>query len=132
MVFVLAVMIVVSAALTRGHQAGAPQTKVIEVSAERFLFTPSEITVEPGTMVELRLVSQDTSHGFRLLGPGDINVEIPKRGKGDIRVMFDASEPGEYTFECSRVCGAGHNFMRGTLRVKKRTDKADGQRGGGL
>ena len=133
-VFMFAVLMLGTAALTSGHQAAGPQAKVIHVSAERFVFTPSEITVEQGTLVKLRLTSEDTSHGFRLLGPGDVNVEIPKRGRGDIRVMFEAKEPGDYTFECSRICGAGHNFMRGTLRVKARTDKpvTGAHTGGGL
>ena len=106
-------------AAASGDQGSPP--RVIHVVAERFVFTPSEITVEDGEVVELRLTSEDTSHGFRLSGPGDVNVEIPKRGRGDIRVMFEARQPGAYTFECSRICGAGHSFMRGTLRVKART-----------
>jgi len=107
--------------LAGGHQDAAPPApRVINIVAERFLFTPSEITVDQGTVVEFRLTSDDTSHGFRLIGPGDINLEIPKRGRGDIRVKFEAKEPGQYTFECSHICGAGHNFMRGSLRVKAR------------
>ena len=27
-----------------------------------------------------------------------------------------AADAGTYTFECSRMCGAGHSFMRGTIR----------------
>ena len=104
--------------LAAGHQETAEPGRVIHVVAERFVFTPSEITVDEGAIVELRITSEDTSHGFHLIGPGNINVEIPKRGRGDIRVRFEAKEPGQYTFECNRVCGAGHNFMRGTLRVK--------------
>jgi cytochrome c oxidase subunit 2 len=94
-----------------------PAPRVIDVVAERFAFTPSEIRVVQGTTVELRLTSDDTSHGFRLVGPKEINVEIPKRRRGDVRVTFEAGEVGTYTFECSYVCGAGHSFMRGTLRV---------------
>jgi cytochrome c oxidase subunit II len=115
----LATLLLGAAALASGHQTSPRPTRVVHVVAERFQFTPSEITVDEGTLVELRLTSEDTSHGFRLLGPGGINVEIPKRGRGDIRVMFDALEAGSYTFECSRVCGAGHDFMRGTLRVRQ-------------
>jgi cytochrome c oxidase subunit 2 len=113
-------MLIVAPLVASGHQDRSPSPRVVYVTAERFVFTPSEITVEEDSIVELRLTSEDTSHGFRIIGPGNINVEIPKRGRGDIRVMFEAHEPGEYTFECSRVCGAGHNFMRGTLRVKAR------------
>jgi len=94
--------------------------RVIEVVAERFSFQPSEITVDEGTTVEIRLTSEDTIHGFRLIGPGGVDVEIPKRGRGEARVTFNATTPGRYTFECNRICGAGHAFMRGTLRVRPR------------
>lgn len=105
--------------LAAGHQdTPPPAPRVIHIVAERFLFTPSEITVDEGTVVEFRITSDDTSHGFRLIGAEGVNVEIPKRGRGDIRVTFEAKEPGQYTFECSHICGAGHDFMRGTLRVK--------------
>lgn len=114
----LGMVMLVAAASPSGSQS--PPARVVHVVAERFSFTPSEITVDQGTLVELRLTSDDTAHGFRLIGPGDVNVEIPKRGRGDIRVTFEAKEPGTYTFECSHVCGAGHGFMRGTLRVKAR------------
>jgi cytochrome c oxidase subunit 2 len=106
------------------HVAGGQgqEPRVVHVVAERFSFNPSEITVDEGTVVELRITSEDTSHGFRLLGPGNINVEIPKRGRGDVRVRFEATTPGRYAFECSLVCGAGHSFMRGTLRVRARAE----------
>ena len=101
--------------------SGQTSTKVIHVVAERFSFTPSEITVDQHTRIELRITSEDTTHGFKIIGPkggSEINVEVPKRGRGDVKVTFDASEPGTYVFECSHVCGAGHGFMRGTIRVK--------------
>ena len=114
------ILMLMASMTTSGHQEASVTPRVIHVVAERCTFTPSEITIDEGTVVELRLSSEDTSHGFRLIGPGDINIAIPKRGRGDIRVKFEAKEPGQYTFECSRVCGAGHNFMRGTLRVRAR------------
>ena len=115
-----ALLVLATPVLTFGHQDARVAPRVIHLVAERFVFTPSEISVEQGTVIELRITSDDTSHGFRLMGPGDIDVEIPKRGRGDVRVRFDAQVPGQYTFECSHVCGAGHNFMRGTLRVTPR------------
>jgi cytochrome c oxidase subunit 2 len=111
-----------------GRQTGA-SAKVVHVVAERFAFVPSEITVEQGTVLELRLTSEDTIHGFRLTGPGqtgDIDVAIPKRGRGDVRVRFEAAEAGRYVFECSRLCGAGHSFMRGTVRVLPHTTQPSG------
>ena len=91
------------------------------VAAERFVFTPAEITVDEGTQLELRITSDDTDHGFRVHGLGDINVAIPKRGRCDVRVTIDARTAGTYVFECSHVCGAGHGFMRGVIRVRPRS-----------
>jgi cytochrome c oxidase subunit 2 len=95
-----------------------PEPRVVNIVAERFSFTPSEIRVDQGTLLELRLTSDDTDHGFRLSGPDGMDVAIPKRGRGDVRVRFRADTPGRYAFECSRVCGAGHSFMGGSIRVE--------------
>ena len=98
--------------------APQPPAKVIEVSAERFAFTPSEIKTTVGTRLEIRVTSDDTTHGFRIVG-ADINVEVPKRGKGVATVVFTPTAAGRYTFECSHTCGAGHSFMRGVIVVSK-------------
>jgi cytochrome c oxidase subunit 2 len=100
--------------------------RVIRITAERFAFTPSEVVLEPREEVELRLKSDDTAHGFRIVGTG-INVTIPKRGRNELSVVFRPTEPGRYTFECTRMCGAGHNFMRGVLVVRERSDQPTGR-----
>ena len=99
-----------------GAAIAARQQKpqVVTISAERFSFTPSEFKVKAGQPVEIRLRSDDTDHGFRILDT-DVNVIVPKRGKGDVTVVFEPPRPGRYVFECSKLCGAGHSFMRGTL-----------------
>ena len=89
----------------------------IRVTAERFSFTPSQIKVKAGTVVEVVAESEDTSHGFHLADAG-IDTEIPARGKGEMRLRFEAVQAGTYYFECSRPCGAGHNTMRGTIIVE--------------
>jgi len=92
--------------------AGGEQT--VEVSAERFAFQPSEIRTTAGTTLTIVLSSDDTTHGFRIKGEG-VNVQIPKRGRGTVTATFTPPRAGRYTFECSRICGAGHGFMRGTI-----------------
>jgi cytochrome c oxidase subunit II len=91
--------------------------RVIRVSAERFAFSPSEITVEKGTIIEFHLTSDDTDHGFRIVGT-DVNAEIPKRRRGETVVKYVADTAGTFVIECSRPCGAGHTAMRATLVVK--------------
>ena len=90
--------------------------EVVSILAERFSFTPSEVRVTVGTTVELRVRSDDTMHGFRIVG-GGVDIAVPKRRQGEAVVTFDAREVGRYEFECSRLCGAGHNFMRGAIVV---------------
>jgi cytochrome c oxidase subunit 2 len=112
---------------TAGSSRSAAQTqsaRVIEITAERFEFWPAEITIAEGERIELQVRSHDTLHGFRLVG-GGINLLIPKRGKGYATAIVDGLAAGRYTFECSRMCGAGHNFMRGELIVRS---KATGDR----
>ena len=95
----------------------SPEPRVIKVSAERFAFSPSEIVVEQGTVIEFHLTSEDTDHGFRIIDT-DIDVSIPKRRRGETIVRYTADKAGRFIIECSRPCGAGHTAMRATLVVK--------------
>ena len=101
--------------------AGKPNdgTKVrkVRVSAERFHFIPSSIRVKKGTLLEIELSSQDTFHGFRIPKAG-VDVTIPARGQGKIKIRFRSRKAGKYPFECSRPCGAGHTMMRGNIIVE--------------
>ena len=110
--------VLVSAVLLIG---ASPQTTLrkVTVEAERFSFTPSRIRVAVGEEIEIQLRSADTSHGFEVQGT-DINVTIPKRGRGEHVVTFKGEKPGRYLFECNRMCGAGHHFMRGEIVVESR------------
>jgi cytochrome c oxidase subunit 2 len=110
--------ILAAAAGPRVHgQAAQDDVQVVSVVAERFTFTPSEIRVKADMPLRIELRSDDTGHGFRLLGT-DINLEIPKRSRGIATVTLTPTE-GRYTFECSRLCGAGHSFMRGVIVASK-------------
>ena len=105
-------------ALLLGVDAGADgERRIVRMLAERFSFTPSEIRVARGTTLELRIRSDDTMHGFRIVGR-NVNLMVPKRRQGEAVVVFEATEVGRYEFECSRLCGAGHNFMRGAIVVE--------------
>ena len=93
------------------------RTATIRIAAERFRFTPDEIKVRRARTIEFRLESDDTDHGFRILGT-DIDRIIPKRGRGSITVTFTPDRAGRYVFECSKLCGAGHEFMHGVVIVE--------------
>jgi heme/copper-type cytochrome/quinol oxidase subunit 2 len=112
------------------HALAAQPPRVVRVRAERFSFAPSEMRVMAGETIELRIKSDDTAHGFKVSGT-DIDLVIPKRGKGEISVTFTAPAPGRYEFECTRMCGAGHAFMRGVLVVAPAAAATATQRRGG-
>lgn len=109
-------------ALVATVSAQAPaDRRVVRIKAERFSFTPSEISMLVGEEIEIRLKSDDTSHGFKLVGQ-DVDLTIPKRGQGEVAVPFKPAKAGRYEFECSHLCGAGHSFMRGVIVVKERKE----------
>jgi cytochrome c oxidase subunit 2 len=91
--------------------------RVISISAERFTYNPSRVTLKQGELVEFVLTSDDTDHGFKITEAG-IDVAIPPIGRGEARVRFQANQKGRFYFYCSRPCGAGHNIMRGEIVVK--------------
>jgi cytochrome c oxidase subunit 2 len=95
-----------------------PPDRRIEIVAERFNYTPSRIRVRRGMTVELALTSEDTYHGFFMPQFG-INLMILPPGKDEATVRITFAEVGEYVFECSRPCGAGHNTMRGVFVVEE-------------
>jgi len=104
-----------------------PAPRVIHLSAERFSFTPSEIRIQAGEDVELRISSEDTAHGFEINGT-DIRAAVPKRGQGEVSVRVRLERSGRYEFACDRMCGAGHDFMRGVITVAEAGRRTDGRR----
>jgi cytochrome c oxidase subunit 2 len=88
--------------------------KVIEISAKKFEFTPSEITLKKGEPVILRLSSTDRVHGF-LSKPLKIDTDIPNDGSKDVAVTPDTA--GNFTVICDHYCGTGHGNMKMTVKV---------------
>jgi len=120
----LAVVVVMAApqigtphAAAQAPGAGQTQRVTVRIVAERFRFSPDEVRIRRGATVEFHLESDDTDHGFRILGT-DIDRVIPKRGRGEITVTFTPDRTGRYSFECSKLCGAGHEFMHGVVVVE--------------
>ena len=54
--------------------------RVIRVSAERFAFTPGEIVVDKGTTIEFHLTSDDTDHGFKIVGTDEMRKFLLSQG----------------------------------------------------
>ena len=88
--------------------------KVIEISAKKFEFTPSQITLKKGEPVILRLSSSDRVHGF-MSKPLKIDTDIPADKSEDVAVTPDTA--GDFTVICDHYCGTGHGNMKMKVSV---------------
>ena len=88
--------------------------KVIEITAKKFEFTPSEITLKRGEPVILRLTGSDRVHGF-MSKPLKIDTDIPSDTTKDVSVMPDTA--GDFTVICDHYCGTGHGNMKMKVTV---------------
>jgi cytochrome c oxidase subunit II len=88
--------------------------KVIEISAKKFEFSPSQITLKKGEPVILRLSSSDRVHGF-MSKPLKIDTDIPADKSEDVAVTPDTA--GDFTVICDHYCGTGHGNMKMKVTV---------------
>ena len=98
----------------KGNLARADNPKVITITAKKFEFTPSEITLKKGEPVILRLSSSDRVHGF-MSKPLKIDTDIPSDTTKDVAVTPDAA--GNFTVICDHYCGTGHGNMKMKVTV---------------
>ncbi|MBI5415121.1 cupredoxin domain-containing protein [Candidatus Peregrinibacteria bacterium] len=88
--------------------------KEFVMTAKKWKFIPSEITVEEGDTVRLSVTSLDVEHGLAIPQYG-INKKVPAGETVDIE--FVADKVGTFPFVCSVLCGEGHGNMKGQLTV---------------
>ncbi|HEX2715452.1 MAG TPA: cupredoxin domain-containing protein [Candidatus Acidoferrales bacterium] len=124
-----------AAAKPEGATGTVEAAQVIEITARKYEFAPSEIRVKKGTRVQLKIRALDRTHGFRLgLRPegaaesGPLGLRFDQEGsqdnwkveKGQERLVeFVAERPGTYPFKCSVFCGLGHRGMKGAFVVEE-------------
>jgi cytochrome c oxidase subunit 2 len=97
-----------------GRANALPAEREIHITAKKFDFTPSTITLKKGEPVVLVLSSQDRKHGFNLRTFG-IRADVNPGATTTIR--FTPNKAGKFTFSCDIFCGEGHEDMTGTIVV---------------
>jgi len=90
------------------------RARTFRVDARQFAYFPSELKVNPGDTVTIRLVSTDVVHGLYVDGY-DVSVEADPGQT--VTLTFVADKPGSFRFRCNVTCGAMHSFMIGKLTV---------------
>lgn len=102
-------------ALAGTTTAGA-ESRSFEVTASKYKFEPSVLTVDQGDHVTVTLKSADRTHGFAIKEYG-VKTDIPDGGR-TVSVEFVADKPGTFTIACSKWCGFGHGRMKAQLVVR--------------
>jgi cytochrome c oxidase subunit 2 len=115
MLFAAACALALAAISSTPRQARADvNPKVIEITAKKFEFTPSEITLKKGQPVILRLTSVDRVHGF-MSKPLKFDTDIAVGKPTDVAVTPDTA--GDFTVICDHYCGVGHGNMKMKVSV---------------
>ena len=78
-------------------------------------WTPDVLEAQVGVPLQLRLTSDDVTHGFAVGRHDSAAVDVVPGKWTTTSLVFD--EPGTYTFYCTRWCGPNHWRMRGTIEV---------------
>jgi cytochrome c oxidase subunit 2 len=91
------------------------EPRVIQITARRFAFTPTQITLKKGETIKLQLTSEDVTHGFFMPEPRISEVITA----GEIKeVTVTPERLGMFTASCSRVCGIDHANMQMIIVVE--------------
>jgi cytochrome c oxidase subunit 2 len=98
----------------RARTGAAATEQVIHLTAKKFQYSPSEITVKKGQPVAIEIVSLDRKHGF-LIPDFKIRTDVKPGGQNVVR--FTPDKAGTFNFHCDLFCGSGHEGMEGTLVV---------------
>ncbi|NOX33724.1 MAG: 4Fe-4S binding protein [Deltaproteobacteria bacterium] len=115
------------------------KTRVINLTAKKYGYTPGRIFVNKGDTIIIKPNSKDVTHGFLLDGypvefiikqggiayqkyewtddDGALHTDWDKVNE----IEFVADKPGKFIFRCTRVCGNLHPFMTGELIVAPNT-----------
>ena len=92
------------------------EPRVIVITAKRFEFSPSQITLARGETVKLQIKSEDVTHGL-FVRPLGIDTEIVPGQVTELTVT--PATAGTYRAICDHFCGAGHGGMKMTIIVRE-------------
>ncbi|MEW9105437.1 cupredoxin domain-containing protein [Paenibacillus sp.] len=96
-----------------GTAASSDGASTVTINATNYKFEPGTIKVKKGDKVKLTLNNKQGLHGLKLDG---YNVELQQDGAS---AEFTADKAGTFEFQCSIMCGSGHDGMKGELVVEE-------------
>ena len=87
---------------------------VVHMTAKRFEYTPSEITLKKGVPVILEITALDRDHGFKV---PDLGIRADLKTGEVTRVRIVPDRTGAFEFRCDVFCGDRHEDMAGEIVV---------------
>jgi cytochrome c oxidase subunit 2 len=88
--------------------------RVVKVSARKFAFTPTEISLKKGEPVTIELSTDDVFMGFSV---PDLKVRSDIVPGKVMRLKLMPATAGTFPFLCDIFCGDGHETMSGKIVV---------------
>ncbi len=92
-----------------------PQTVEVNMTASQYSFAPSEIRVNQGDTLVIKVRSVDVEHGLSIPKLG-VSVNLKPNVEQTVTIKADAK--GTFPFTCSVFCGSGHSQMKGSIIVE--------------
>jgi len=86
----------------------------IEITAKRFEFVPSQVTLKKGVPVVLVLRSDDVTHSIVVK---ELNLKADIRKGRSTEVQLSPQMAGTFTGKCGHFCGSGHGHMQLVIHV---------------
>jgi cytochrome c oxidase subunit 2 len=91
-----------------------PKRYELHYVARMWKFEPAEVSVLPGSTVDIYLSTADVTHGLQIVGT-NVNIMAVPGAVNYARVKFD--KPGHYLVVCNEYCGLSHHNMAGRIHV---------------
>jgi cytochrome c oxidase subunit II len=120
LITVTALVVVTAIGMTTGWRhlatAAVPAAaeQVVHMTAKRFEYTPSQITLKKGVPVVLEITALDRDHGFKIPALG-VRADLKSGQVTRVRIVPDRT--GTFEFRCDVFCGSGHEDMSGEIVV---------------
>ena len=121
--FAICMVMVCGAISADAHTETGATPVEIKITARQFEFEPKLITVPKGKPVRLLITATDVQHGFAIEEFG-INKKL--KANAVTVVEFTPTRAGRFPFECSVMCGSGHDEMTGELVVTEEQTSGSG------
>ena len=114
-IFFAATLFAAAACMTSAQNAKSEAQREIQLTAQKFEFSPQTIKVKRGDQVKLTVTAIDAQHGFKLEA---FHLEQKLPTGQAVTIEFTADQAGSFPFQCSHFCGMGHSKMKGKLIVE--------------